>query len=74
MPGEDGYDLIRKVRALEDKRGRRLPALALTAYAGEEDRRRALSAGFQMHLAKPVEPAELSDLIKKLLAKEAVSY
>ena len=74
MPGEDGYELIRKVRALEQNRGRHLPALALTAYAGEEDRRRALSAGFEMHLAKPVEPAQLSDLIKKLLEKEAVSY
>jgi CheY-like chemotaxis protein len=70
MPGEDGYELIRKVRALEEERGRHLPALALTAYAGEEDRRRALSAGFQMHLAKPVEPAELSEVIKKLLGKE----
>ena len=58
MPGEDGYALIRRVRALEGHL-RDLPAIALTAYAGEADRRRALEAGFQIHLAKPVEPADL---------------
>jgi CheY-like chemotaxis protein len=59
MPGEDGYELIRKVRAMDPKQGGRIPAVALTAYARGEDRLRALSAGFQMHVAKPVEPAEL---------------
>jgi CheY-like chemotaxis protein len=59
MPGEDGYGLIRKVRALEAERGGKIPAIALTAYASDEERMRSLSAGFQMHLPKPVEPAEL---------------
>ncbi len=65
MPGEDGYALIRKVRALEPAR-RAIPAVALTAYAGAEDRRRALSAGFQLHVAKPVEPAVLAAAIAGL--------
>src|SRR5262249_32449865 len=58
MPGEDGYALIAKVRGLEAGR-ERTPAIALTAHAGVEDRVRVLSAGFQMHVPKPVEPAEL---------------
>ncbi len=57
MPGEDGYSLIRRVRGLAG--GAELPAIALTAYAGDGDRRRALDAGFQVHLAKPVDPGEL---------------
>ncbi|HJU06001.1 MAG TPA: response regulator [Nitrospiraceae bacterium] len=63
MPGEDGYDLIRKVRAMEPDRGGRIPAVALTAYARVEDRLRALSAGFQMHVSKPVEPIELAAVV-----------
>jgi CheY-like chemotaxis protein len=63
MPGEDGYDLIRKVRAMESEYGRRIPAVALTAYARAEDRLRALSAGFQMHVPKPVEPVELATVV-----------
>ncbi len=60
MADEDGYSLIRRVRALEEKnRGRRIPAIALTAHARSTDRLRALSEGFQMHMPKPVEPAEL---------------
>jgi PAS domain S-box-containing protein len=59
MPGEDGYALIRKVRALPPERGGRTPAVALTAFARMEDRTRALLAGFQMHVAKPVDLAEL---------------
>lgn len=59
MPGEDGFGLIRKVRALPEQEGGRVPAVALTAFAGPEDRRRALLAGFQMHVPKPVEPGEL---------------
>jgi len=58
MPGEDGYGLIAKVRARTD-RAARIPAVALTAYASVDDRVRLLSAGFQMHVPKPVEPAEL---------------
>lgn len=63
MPGEDGYDLIKKVRAMEPERGGRIPAVALTAYARTEDRLRALSAGFQMHVPKPVEPVELAAVV-----------
>ncbi|HEY0010031.1 MAG TPA: PAS domain S-box protein [Tepidisphaeraceae bacterium] len=59
MPGEDGYSLIRRVRALGSEQGGQVPAAALTAYARAEDRVKAILAGFQMHLAKPVEPAEL---------------
>ena len=59
MPGEDGYSLVRKVRALPQEDGGQIPAIALTAFARPEDRRRALEAGFQLHLAKPVQPAEL---------------
>ena len=59
MPGEDGYDLIRKVRSLPVVAGGRIPAVALTAFARSEDRQRALLAGYQIHVAKPVEPSEL---------------
>lgn len=59
MPGEDGYSLIRRVRALPPQRGGRVRAAALTAYAGAEDRARALAAGYNEHLAKPVEPKSL---------------
>jgi signal transduction histidine kinase/ActR/RegA family two-component response regulator len=59
MPGMDGFELIRRVRESSDARIRRVPAAALTAYARSQDRRRALESGFQMHLAKPVDPAEL---------------
>jgi PAS domain S-box-containing protein len=59
MPQEDGYSLIRKVRALAPERGGYIPAVALTAYARVEDRLKVLSSGFQMHVPKPVEPAEL---------------
>jgi PAS domain S-box-containing protein len=66
MPGEDGYELIRKVRELEAERGGRIPAVALTAHARTEDRMRALSSGYQMHVPKPVEPAELAVVIASL--------
>jgi PAS domain S-box-containing protein len=67
MPGEDGYDLIRKIRSRPAALGGGVPAVALTAYARFEDRMKALSAGFQMHVAKPVEPAELVLVIHSLL-------
>ena len=66
MPNEDGYDLIRRIRALEKERGGRLPAVALTAYVGEDDRRRAISAGFHAHVAKPVELTKLATLVESL--------
>jgi CheY-like chemotaxis protein len=66
MPGEDGYELIRRVRSLPDKRGRSIPAAALTAYARDEDRERALAAGFQKHIAKPVRSVELVGVVADL--------
>ncbi|HEX7447149.1 MAG TPA: ATP-binding protein, partial [Pirellulales bacterium] len=68
MPGQDGYDLIRLVRQLPAARGGRVPALALTAFAREEDRLRALSSGFQLHISKPFEPAELASGVSHLAA------
>ncbi|PYQ50941.1 MAG: hypothetical protein DMF78_14435 [Acidobacteria bacterium] len=59
LAGEDGHELIRRIRALEVERGGRIPALALTAYAGPEDRRKALAAGFDTHVPKPAAPVEL---------------
>ena len=66
MPEQDGYDLIRLVRALPRDSGGDIPAAALTAYARPEDRRRMLNAGFSIHLAKPVEPAELVAVVATL--------
>ena len=59
MPGEDGYELVRRIRARERGSRSRLPVLALTAYGRPEDRRRTLAVGFNLHLAKPIDPAEL---------------
>jgi CheY-like chemotaxis protein len=59
MPNEDGYSLIKKMRKLKSKRARQTPAVALTAYVTQEDRERALAAGFQMHVPKPIEPTAL---------------
>jgi PAS domain S-box-containing protein len=66
MPGDDGYVLIRKVRALRPEEGGHVRALALTAYARSEDRALALEAGFHTHIAKPVDPLELTALIAGL--------
>jgi CheY-like chemotaxis protein len=66
MPNEDGYALIHKVRALAEDRGGRIPAAALTAYVKTEDRKRVLAAGYQMHVAKPVGPAELITAVADL--------
>lgn len=66
MPDEDGYSLIRRVRVLEEGQGGRIPAIALTAHARASDRLRALSAGYQLHMPKPVEPAELVMAIANL--------
>jgi len=59
MPGEDGYSLIRRVRALEPALGGDIPAIALTAYTRAEDRTKALAAGFTTHVGKPVNPLDL---------------
>ena len=67
-PNSDGYDLIREVRA----RGhsyQSLPAIALTALAGPQDRRRALRAGYQVHVAKPADASELSATIAALIGR-----
>lgn len=66
MPDKDGHALISAVRARSRRRGGRLPALALTAYAGAEERMRILAGGFDMHIPKPVEPAELATAVAKL--------
>jgi CheY-like chemotaxis protein len=64
MPQEDGYDLIRKVRAVEGEHsGKRLSAIALTAYASAADRDQALAAGYDVHLAKPVGPGDLTHAV-----------
>jgi signal transduction histidine kinase/ActR/RegA family two-component response regulator len=70
LPGQDGYSLIRRIRLTEPETGR-MPAIALTAYTRSVDRVRALAAGFQMHLAKPVEPSELTAAVKSLLTTAA---
>ncbi|HYB94598.1 MAG TPA: ATP-binding protein [Vicinamibacterales bacterium] len=67
MPGEDGYAFLRRLRQSPTNSARELPAIALTAYARVEDRIRALAAGFQMHVPKPVEPAELIAVILALV-------
>jgi signal transduction histidine kinase/ActR/RegA family two-component response regulator len=67
LPGEDGYSLIRKIRLSEFDRARYLPAIAVTASATAADRNRALSAGYQLHLAKPVDGAELVRVIESLV-------
>jgi PAS domain S-box-containing protein len=72
MPLMNGYALIKKVRQLPEERGGRIPAAALTAYAGVEDRMRVLSAGYQMHIPKPVEPAELATVVANLAERYAV--
>jgi len=59
MPGMDGYELVRSVRALQNMSGVRFPSVALTAFARSEDRTRAMLAGFAAHVAKPVEAPEL---------------
>ena len=76
MPEEDGYSLIRKVRAIEragdissPQQGGKIPAAALTAYARPEDRMRAIQEGYQLHLPKPVEPAELATVVASLVGR-----
>ena len=66
MPGTDGYQLIRELRLRSSQQGGSVPAAALTAYARTEDRLRALRAGFQLHLSKPVQPAELITVVASL--------
>ena len=69
MPDEDGYELIRKLRALPVEKGGRIPAIALTGYASKKDRERALSAGYHQHIAKPIEQADLIAAIAALVGR-----
>jgi signal transduction histidine kinase/ActR/RegA family two-component response regulator len=71
MPGEDGYSLIKNVRALDADHGGRTPAVALTAYGRTQDRMLSLSAGYNMHVPKPVDPGELTTIIASLAAQAA---
>jgi CheY-like chemotaxis protein len=68
MPGEDGHALLQRVRALPAERGGATPAIALTAYAGPQDRLDALRTGFQVHVSKPVTSAELAIVVASLVA------
>ena len=68
MPDTDGYELLARIRAVTVGRGQHLPAVALTAYSRDEDRRRALAAGFQAYVAKPVEPDDLIEVVANLAA------
>jgi CheY-like chemotaxis protein len=71
MPGEDGYWLIEQLRALPPEQGGQTPAVALTAYVRMEDRLRVLAAGFEQYVPKPVEPAELLDVVARLARSRA---
>ena len=73
MPEEDGYDLIRTVRALESERGGTIPAVALTGYAGAEDAARARVAGYDAYIAKPVAPSDLVMAVASLVAQGSLN-
>jgi CheY-like chemotaxis protein len=70
LPHEDGYDLIKQLRAREPEDGGTVPAIALTGYAGVRENERAVSAGYQVYLAKPVEPGRLAEIITTLVGKD----
>ena len=74
MPAEDGYELIRKVRARGPERGGLIPAIALTGYAGTEDAARAREAGYQTHMPKPVAPSEVVAVVASLAMKNLASH
>ena len=69
MPDQDGYQFIREVRRLPPDQGGRTPAIALTAFARSEDRTRAMLAGYQLHIAKPIEPHELLAALASLAGR-----
>ena len=69
MPDMDGHELIKRIRALPDPEVRDIPAAALTAFARSEDRTKALQSGFEMHLAKPVDPVELVAAVATLVRR-----
>jgi PAS domain S-box-containing protein len=69
MPGKDGYEFIRSIRALPEDRGGKIPAIALTAFARSEDRTKAMMSGYQVHLAKPIEAEELIATVGSLVGR-----
>jgi CheY-like chemotaxis protein len=73
MPGMDGFELVERLRRSPDARVRDIPAAALTAYARSEDRAHTLQRGFEMHLAKPIDPVELVSAVKALARRRATS-
>lgn len=73
MPEKDGYSLIREIRALPAEKGGKVPAIALTAYTRTEDRIKAIAAGFQMHISKPADGAELMTMVASLAGKDQSS-
>ena len=70
MPGDDGYALVERIRRLDEAQGRDVPAIAVTAFSRSEDRAHALRSGFDAHLAKPIDPAELVSLVASLSTRE----
>jgi CheY-like chemotaxis protein len=73
MPDEDGLQLIRDIRRMDDQHGGSMPAAALTALGGDDERRRAIKAGYQMHVEKPVDPVDLAVAVKRL-ARQRVTH
>jgi CheY-like chemotaxis protein len=73
MPNMDGYELIRQIRSSPDAAVRDVPAAALTAFARSEDRTKALQSGFEMHLAKPVDPGELVASVATLVRRYRIT-
>lgn len=73
MPDTDGYELIRRVRTSTNAKTRHMPAIAVTAYANPEDRIRAVVAGYQAHLAKPVDPTLVAASVAGLVASRAAN-
>lgn len=69
VPEENGYSLIRKVRALDTREGGKTPAVALTAHGRTQDRMQSLAAGYSMHVPKPVDPGEQTAIIASLVAR-----
>ncbi|WP_236630608.1 response regulator, partial [Aphanizomenon flos-aquae] len=70
LPEEDGYMLIRQIRELSPEAGGQIPAVALTAYTGEAEETAALAAGFQIHIAKPIEPDQLVSVVGSLAGRQ----
>jgi len=71
MPDEDGLSLLRRVRSLSASEGGRVPALALSAYADEDDRRRGFDSGFDEYIAKPANPTKLTSIVARLAVAHA---